>query len=610
MLNALVKRPPFLSVTGRLGPFVHGQLSRASERFRPAGGDRVRRRPTTSRRRSAPTSGGCTSAPTIIGCRCSTAAIIRRSRTSSRPTSSDFAPNSVLLDFTGGRDNPATPYIGAAIREECGLDDSVQTIADIPSRSLLSRLTDHYLQIIANRAPVGFEAEFVNQRGEPICYRGILMPFSSDGDTIDFIYGVINWKAAGQRDRRRAPSPDASRSSEPIVEPQPRANRSSSRSSSDEMRPQWPRPTEDTSGLGRRPARRREPRRRRSPTAEIAVRVSDDAGLADWLWAAARNRRGGQVRRRPQPRRALPRAGRWPMISRSPRSATRTIMPSCSRNSGVKAQARAPMTPIVKLVFGIDYDKTRLTEFAVGPVLRPAPADRARRVSSTDREQAGGLKALVAAERQARRPEPKPDTRGEAARERLRTAEPLSLQIASERRGILPGRSPAAAPTAARAGRGHRRPGAGRARDPPRRLSGSDSADLGCPCPARASIARGHRGHSAEQARNMTVHTRVAKPLVDSLAQGADQPRAARRNQGLDPRRRARGRRIPRRGRRPPPQGRSRAGDRIDRRRGRPAADAHRHRQRRHAVPGRFGRQRDRRPPADHPPPAPPGACA
>ena len=34
----------------------------------------------------------------------------------------------------------------------------------------------------------------MNQRGEPICYRGILMPFSSDGDTIDFIYGVINWK--------------------------------------------------------------------------------------------------------------------------------------------------------------------------------------------------------------------------------------------------------------------------------------------------------------------------------------------------------------------------------------------------------------------------------
>src|SRR4051812_53910 len=106
----------------------------------------------------------------------------------------DFADHSVLLDFTCGRDNPALPYIGSGIRTECELDDDVRTIADVPSRSLLSRLTDHYMQIIANRAPVGFEAEFANPRGDTLCYRGILMPFSSDGDTIDFIYGVINWK--------------------------------------------------------------------------------------------------------------------------------------------------------------------------------------------------------------------------------------------------------------------------------------------------------------------------------------------------------------------------------------------------------------------------------
>src|SRR5690348_3248893 len=109
----------------------------------------------------------------------------------------DFAAHSVLLDFTCGRDNPAIPYIGAGIRDECGLEDNTRNISDIPSRSLLSRLTDHYLQIIANRAPIGFEAEFANQREETICYRGILMPFSSDGETIDFIYGVINWKHVG-----------------------------------------------------------------------------------------------------------------------------------------------------------------------------------------------------------------------------------------------------------------------------------------------------------------------------------------------------------------------------------------------------------------------------
>src|SRR5687768_12885602 len=111
---------------------------------------------------------------------------------------SEFAPHSVLLDFTASPENPATPYIGAEVRDECGISDEVHTIADVPSRSLLSRLTDHYMQIIANRAPVGFEAEFVNQRSENLCYRGILMPFSSDGATIDFIYGVINWKRLAQ----------------------------------------------------------------------------------------------------------------------------------------------------------------------------------------------------------------------------------------------------------------------------------------------------------------------------------------------------------------------------------------------------------------------------
>src|SRR3546814_1535365 len=49
-------------------------------------------------------------------------------------------------------------------------------------------------------APIGFEAEFVNQRGVEILYRGILMPFSSDDDTIDFIYGVISWKEIASRD--------------------------------------------------------------------------------------------------------------------------------------------------------------------------------------------------------------------------------------------------------------------------------------------------------------------------------------------------------------------------------------------------------------------------
>jgi hypothetical protein len=107
----------------------------------------------------------------------------------------DFGPYSVLLDFSRGIENPGIAYLGAQLAQECDISVvELQTLADVPSRSLLSRITDHYMQILANQAPIGFEAEFVNQRGSTILYRGILLPFSSDDETIDFIYGVINWK--------------------------------------------------------------------------------------------------------------------------------------------------------------------------------------------------------------------------------------------------------------------------------------------------------------------------------------------------------------------------------------------------------------------------------
>jgi len=107
----------------------------------------------------------------------------------------DFGPNSVLLDFSQGIENPAVQFLGDKLAEECGTDGAaIDQLSDVPPRSLLSRITDHYMQILANQAPIGFEAEFVNERGSSVLYRGILLPFSSNDETIDFIYGVINWK--------------------------------------------------------------------------------------------------------------------------------------------------------------------------------------------------------------------------------------------------------------------------------------------------------------------------------------------------------------------------------------------------------------------------------
>ena len=345
----------------------------------------------------------------------------------------DFAANSVLLDFTCGRENPAVPYVGGAIRDECDLDDNMRTISQVPSRSLLSRLTDHYLQIIANRAPIGFEAEYVNQRSENICYRGILMPFSSDGDAIDFIYGVINWKTVGGSSATDSPGDllpvveqvvDEPEEAEQIlgIEAEPlelthedhlvwedgpsaEAGIEASDLVETAAHPSW----DDG-----------------SDSDEIAPEIDEDAGLADRLWAAretAEAVKSADGRTRVALYRALSLAYDFAIASQQNPEEYAELL----EESGVKAQARAPMTPIVKLVFGIDYDKARLTEFAAAL----SYAQRQQIVLGGFKDfienQFGGLKALVAAEREARRPEPKADTRGEAARAKLRQAPAMSL---------------------------------------------------------------------------------------------------------------------------------------------------------------------------------------
>lgn len=106
-----------------------------------------------------------------------------------------LAPQGVLLDYTGGDGNPRIAFLGDALAAECGLaSQSVSHISDLPERSLLGRIADHYFKALVSPDPIGFEAEFVNQRGQTILYRGILLPFSRDRSTIDFVFSVISWK--------------------------------------------------------------------------------------------------------------------------------------------------------------------------------------------------------------------------------------------------------------------------------------------------------------------------------------------------------------------------------------------------------------------------------
>ena len=308
----------------------------------------------------------------------------------------DFSDHAVLLDFTSGIENPSIQYVGETLRIECGLDEDITYLDQVPARSLLSRITDHYLQIIANRAPIGFEAEFVNDRGLTIMYRGILLPYSSDDDTIDFIYGVINWKEAADADLS---APLELEVEQALAAAPPRqehvpvwADGPTTGHLGDEL-PEEEHGDElvldDELMLG-------------EEFAADEPQPDETSSLADWLHAArisAEGARDSDVRTREVLYQAIGRAHDFALVAQRNTEDYAELL----SDAGLKQQDRAPYTPIVKLVFGSAYDKTRLTEFATALQYADRNAVPVGGLAEILASYDGGLKGIVAAERRARK---------------------------------------------------------------------------------------------------------------------------------------------------------------------------------------------------------------
>ncbi|PCI64295.1 MAG: hypothetical protein COB37_01550 [Kordiimonadales bacterium] len=71
----------------------------------------------------------------------------------------------------------------------------------------------------------------------------------------------------------------------------------------------------------------------------------------------------------------------------------------------LKAQARAPFTPVLKLVFGAAYDKTRLTEYAAALAYSVRHGETSTSVASFLKSVNGGIKGCVQEERAFKRGE-------------------------------------------------------------------------------------------------------------------------------------------------------------------------------------------------------------
>lgn len=328
----------------------------------------------------------------------------------------DFGPHSVLLDFTGGIENPRIAFLGHALRKECDLTDDVESVSEVPSRSLLSRLTDHYLQIIANRAPIGFEAEFVNGRGNNTMYRGILMPFSSDDDTIDFIYGVINWKEIADEATANGIADEVERALQtaPMRHDAP-VNVWADGPSGHSVEPTPVSPRFDLSAI--------------DEDEDVAPEFEPDGSETLWDWLAAARETAdaathSETRSRQFLYRALSLAYDFALVAdRRPDEYAELLA-----DNSIIAQARAPMTPIVKLVFGIGYDKTRLAEYGMALSHGRRLGIGVGEFQAALEAHSGGLKGMVYAERAERRPTPRVTVAGDdPARARARAITPKMI---------------------------------------------------------------------------------------------------------------------------------------------------------------------------------------
>lgn len=364
----------------------------------------------------------------------------------------DFGAFSVLLDFSLGLENPAIIYLGSALRDECGITGTIERIDQVPPRSLLSRLTDHYLQIIANAAPVGFEAEFTNQRGVEIMYRGILMPFSSNDETIDFIYGVINWKEVasqtmvdglGEEIRAALASPDAARQGERAIWAEgPSATADFDLSEPMDAEVLEAR-QEEGAELDLAPFEREEPLdlvdvapepARGEPFVDIADReaavdhdpigIEDidpvleaemdagaplpaeaaEEGLSARLTLArqsAAEANENDARSRVALYRAIGNAYDFALEARAVPEDYDALL----KEAGIAVQARSPNTAVIKLVFGAEHDKTRIAEYACALDYAFARGLAGGELPGQLLSYEGGLKGLVRDMRAERRAE-------------------------------------------------------------------------------------------------------------------------------------------------------------------------------------------------------------
>ncbi len=276
----------------------------------------------------------------------------------------DLRSNIFLLGIEGADQPPMIRYIGSSLSQEVGRDLTRLPLSDLPRPSLLAHVAYQYLRVSATRQPLAVEGSFQVSASKSLFHRGILLPFSETGETVDAVLGSFRCRPS----LLHAAPPKLSKTTSP-----PSATRA--------LRPVPPAPRVEI------------------PTPKPAPAPLDLRGVLTHSRALAEEALQGETRSRRQLYRALAASYDFFLQANADPDGYRGLL----EEARIRPQTRAPFTPVIKLVFGSRLNKTQLSEYAAVLGLAQRLGRPAQGLEAFIEER--GLKHCLRDERLARREE-------------------------------------------------------------------------------------------------------------------------------------------------------------------------------------------------------------
>jgi hypothetical protein len=307
-----------------------------------------------------------------------------------------FGPHAFMLDLSHDLEDPLVRYLGQKLSAECGKNVTGRKLSEVPPDSLLARVAQHYRRVLGNKKPSELEAEYTDDANRTTLYRGIMLPFTVDGKNIDYIVGAVTSKTL------EAAQPPAA-ASDPVE---------------NDTLESGPAQSQDARGL------------LTLVEAEVAPKGPQPRNLDSLnrslqeCQALVRRIDAAESRSHKALYAALERVYAFHFQADADSEALERLL----ADAGLKVQERAPFIPVVKLVFGAGYEKTRLSEYAAALSYAKRCGQKPINFRNFIESQQGGLKGCVRAERAARRAarNDRPDPT-EQAKALLRTIESRGL---------------------------------------------------------------------------------------------------------------------------------------------------------------------------------------